>query len=88
MRNFLEEIILEYFSVQENISKSKICGFLKELLSLVWKMWQYDCETQLSYGAKFQKNFKIKTILAGGEFEEITLKSKIGSIKKIIIFFS
>jgi hypothetical protein len=32
MRNFLEEIILEYFSVQENISKSKICGFLKELL--------------------------------------------------------
>jgi hypothetical protein len=52
------------------------------LLSLVWKMWQYDCETQLSYGAKFQKNFKIKTILAGGEFEEITLKSKIGSIKK------
>jgi hypothetical protein len=32
MKNFQEEIILEYFSVQENPSKSKICGFLEELL--------------------------------------------------------
>jgi hypothetical protein len=32
MKNFQEEIILEYFSVQENTSKSKIGGFLEELL--------------------------------------------------------
>jgi hypothetical protein len=32
MNSFQEEVILEYFFVQENTSKSKICGFLKELL--------------------------------------------------------
>jgi hypothetical protein len=32
MNSFQEEVILEYFSVQEHTSKSKICGFLKELL--------------------------------------------------------
>jgi hypothetical protein len=32
MKKFQEKITLDNFSVQENISKSKICGFLKELL--------------------------------------------------------
>ncbi len=53
------------------------------MLQQVWKMWQYDWKTKLSYPAKFQKDFKNKIILAGGELDEKHLKFQNWLYKKI-----